>query len=339
MFARDHAAQFPDQPALIMATSGETITYAEYEARCNRVAHLFRDVGLARGDHVAIFMENNPRMLECEGARRAHRALLHGDQLVPLGRRGRLHRQRLRVAGGRHVGGQARGGHRSSRRCARTCERWLMVDIDTPDGEFEPYEAAVAGYTRRAGRRRAARRRDAVLVGHHRSAQGHPAAAARHARRPTPLPVMQFVQDAVPVPRGHDLPVAGAAVPLGAAGERVAGHCGSGATAVIMEHFDPDAVPRPRRAVPGHALPDGADDVLAAAEAARGGARRGRRLVARVHRPRRRAVPGAGEAGDDRVVGADHHRVLRRHRRPRLHVLRLRGVAGAPGHRRQADPR
>src|SRR3954451_19862622 len=51
-----------------MATSGETITFGEYEARCNRLAHLYRDLGLKRGEHVAFFMENNPRMLEAEGA-------------------------------------------------------------------------------------------------------------------------------------------------------------------------------------------------------------------------------------------------------------------------------
>ncbi len=57
----------PDDPAFIMATSGETVTLGEYERRANRVAHFYRDVGLQRGDHVAFFIENNPRMLECEG--------------------------------------------------------------------------------------------------------------------------------------------------------------------------------------------------------------------------------------------------------------------------------
>src|SRR5438270_360909 len=51
-----------------MATSGEVVTFAEYEARSNRLAHLFRDLGLRRGDHVAQFMENNSRYLEVEGA-------------------------------------------------------------------------------------------------------------------------------------------------------------------------------------------------------------------------------------------------------------------------------
>ncbi|HEY2815099.1 MAG TPA: AMP-binding protein [Acidimicrobiales bacterium] len=71
MYAATHAAEHPDQPAFIMATTGETISFGEHEARSNRVAHLLRDLGLKRLDHVAIFMENNPRMFEFEaGAER-----------------------------------------------------------------------------------------------------------------------------------------------------------------------------------------------------------------------------------------------------------------------------
>ena len=75
MFARQQAMTHPDQPAIIMAASGETITFSEYEARCNRVARLLRDTGLRRGDHIAVFMENSPRMLEIEGG--AERAGLY----------------------------------------------------------------------------------------------------------------------------------------------------------------------------------------------------------------------------------------------------------------------
>src|SRR5580704_7436527 len=67
MYAAGHAATNPDQPAIIMGSSGETVSYAEYEARCNRVAHLLRAAGLRRGDHISVFMENHPRMLEIEG--------------------------------------------------------------------------------------------------------------------------------------------------------------------------------------------------------------------------------------------------------------------------------
>jgi long-chain acyl-CoA synthetase len=75
VFARQQAMTHPDQPAIIMAASGETITFSEYEARCNRVARLLRDSGLRRGDHIAVFMENSPRMLEIEGG--AERAGLY----------------------------------------------------------------------------------------------------------------------------------------------------------------------------------------------------------------------------------------------------------------------
>jgi long-chain acyl-CoA synthetase len=65
MYPGAHAVQRADQPAVIMAESGETITYRELEARSNRLAHLLRAVGLKRLDHYAIFMENHPRHVEC----------------------------------------------------------------------------------------------------------------------------------------------------------------------------------------------------------------------------------------------------------------------------------
>ncbi|HEY3623039.1 MAG TPA: AMP-binding protein [Roseiarcus sp.] len=65
MYPRQHVAQRADQPAVIMAGSGETVTYRELEARSNRLAHLLRAAGLKRLDHYAIFMENHPRFVEC----------------------------------------------------------------------------------------------------------------------------------------------------------------------------------------------------------------------------------------------------------------------------------
>ena len=68
MYAGKHATECADKPAFIMASSGEAVTYAEYEARTNRLAHLLRAQGLKRLDHYAVFMENNSRYLECCGA-------------------------------------------------------------------------------------------------------------------------------------------------------------------------------------------------------------------------------------------------------------------------------
>ena len=68
MYTGNHARLRPLQPAFIMASSGETVTYAELEARNNRLAHFFRNHGMKRLDHYAIFMENNSRYLESCGA-------------------------------------------------------------------------------------------------------------------------------------------------------------------------------------------------------------------------------------------------------------------------------
>jgi long-chain acyl-CoA synthetase len=67
-----HASARANQPAFIMAASGEAVTYAELEARSNALAHLLRAHGLKRLDHYAIFMENNARYVEtCAAGERA----------------------------------------------------------------------------------------------------------------------------------------------------------------------------------------------------------------------------------------------------------------------------
>lgn len=67
-----HAIATPAKPALIMADSREVTTYAALEARSNQAAHLFRSLGLRRGDVVAVFLENHPRFLEIAwGAQRS----------------------------------------------------------------------------------------------------------------------------------------------------------------------------------------------------------------------------------------------------------------------------
>ena len=68
MYPAEHARRSPDRPAVIMAASGETLTYAELEARSNQLAHLLRDRGLRRLDHFAIFLENHLRYFEAVAA-------------------------------------------------------------------------------------------------------------------------------------------------------------------------------------------------------------------------------------------------------------------------------
>jgi acyl-CoA synthetase (AMP-forming)/AMP-acid ligase II len=52
------AAEQPGKAAVIMAGSGQTITFAELNAAANRLAHVLFDAGLRPGDHVAFMLEN-----------------------------------------------------------------------------------------------------------------------------------------------------------------------------------------------------------------------------------------------------------------------------------------
>ncbi|MEL6876249.1 MAG: AMP-binding protein, partial [Pseudomonadota bacterium] len=53
-----HAQEHPDKPAIIMAGSGETRSYAELDQASNRYAQLYRAEGLKIGDTVALFLDN-----------------------------------------------------------------------------------------------------------------------------------------------------------------------------------------------------------------------------------------------------------------------------------------
>ena len=63
MFPGVHTAAQPDKPAIILAGTGETITYSQLDAEANRVSRVFREAGLAPGDHVAWCLENHRNFL------------------------------------------------------------------------------------------------------------------------------------------------------------------------------------------------------------------------------------------------------------------------------------
>jgi acyl-CoA synthetase (AMP-forming)/AMP-acid ligase II len=58
------AAAHPDRAAVVMAESGEVVTYRALDEGSNRLAQLLYARGLRFGDHVAICLENHPRFLE-----------------------------------------------------------------------------------------------------------------------------------------------------------------------------------------------------------------------------------------------------------------------------------
>jgi long-chain acyl-CoA synthetase len=59
-----HATLTPDAPAIVMGSTGETVTYSSLEDRSSRLARALHRRGLTTGDHLAILMENNAAFLE-----------------------------------------------------------------------------------------------------------------------------------------------------------------------------------------------------------------------------------------------------------------------------------
>ena len=72
MYPGKHGQEIPDKPAYVMAESGRVVTYRELDERSNQCAWLFRELSLAAGDGIAIFMKNEAGFLEtCWGAQRS----------------------------------------------------------------------------------------------------------------------------------------------------------------------------------------------------------------------------------------------------------------------------
>lgn len=63
MHLRDFAASRPDHPAVVMG-SGRRVTYRELDERSLRFARSLAELGLRRGDHYAVVMENHPAYYE-----------------------------------------------------------------------------------------------------------------------------------------------------------------------------------------------------------------------------------------------------------------------------------
>lgn len=77
-----HAAARPDHPAIIVAGSGETVSYRAMDETANRFARLLRARGLECGDRFALLIENNALYLQLVwGSQRA------GTMLVPVSTR------------------------------------------------------------------------------------------------------------------------------------------------------------------------------------------------------------------------------------------------------------
>ncbi len=66
------AKQHPEKPAIIMGSDGFSVSFKTLDQRSNQAAHLFRSLGLQRGDHLAFLMENQACFFEiCWAAQKA----------------------------------------------------------------------------------------------------------------------------------------------------------------------------------------------------------------------------------------------------------------------------
>jgi long-chain acyl-CoA synthetase len=237
MFARQHALEHPDHPAIIMGGSGEIVTFGEYEAHCNQIAHFLRSAGLQRGDHIAVFMENSIPMLEIEGAavRTGLYYTLINSYLAPDEVAYIVTNSQARLlfssAAKREVAEQAAAKRPQ-------LERRLMTGSDAlPDG-WESYDAVIKGNPTEPvpGESLGA----AMLYSS--ATTGQPKGILREL--PTvapsePLPVMLFVRGMFgfrdgmtylnPAPLYHSAPQASVAASLR-----------MGSTTIVMEHFDPE---------------------------------------------------------------------------------------------------
>lgn len=64
MYPGERASLTPEKVAYVVEPAGVAVTYRELDEESNRIAHLFRDLGLRPGDAVAILMENHPAYLK-----------------------------------------------------------------------------------------------------------------------------------------------------------------------------------------------------------------------------------------------------------------------------------
>jgi long-chain acyl-CoA synthetase len=238
MYAGKYAVECANRPAFIMAGTGESVSYAEYDARTNRLAHLLRAHGLKRLDHYAIFMENNNRYLESCGAGERSglyytcvNSYLTADELAYIVNNSES-KALITSRARRDVALKAIG------QCPKL-ELLLIVDGTGDDGPFVDFAKAVSAYP---GTPIADESLGTPML-YSSGTTGRPKGILRPLPEnppSKPLPLFDFLvklwhyrEDMTylsPAPLYHSAPQAAVSLTIR-----------NGGTAIIMEHFDPEA--------------------------------------------------------------------------------------------------
>ena len=143
MYPGKWGIEFPGKPAAINAVTGETVTYGELNERSNRLAQLLGARGLRRGDHIAVFMENNLRFFEVVWAAfRSGLYLTTVNRYLTAEEAGYIvdNCEAQALITSHHLAGVAA----EVPRYAPRCHSWLMTD-GVVEG-YENYEAEIAQF-------------------------------------------------------------------------------------------------------------------------------------------------------------------------------------------------
>jgi fatty-acyl-CoA synthase len=147
MYPGLHAQNTPHKAAAIHARTGEVLTYADLDARSNRLAQLLWSEGLRPGDHIAAFLENHLRYFEVAWA-----AFRSGLYLTTVNRYLTGPEAGYIVDDcGAQVLVSSRAVHEAAAEIpehAASCRRFLMVDgpPEATSNRFESYEQALEAH-------------------------------------------------------------------------------------------------------------------------------------------------------------------------------------------------
>ncbi len=302
MFPGKHAAIAPTRPAIIMAGTGQTMTYAELELGSRRLANLLRRHCLHAGDHLAVLMDNHLRYLEVVWG-----ALRCGLQITTVNRYLTGPEAAYIVA---DCGATALITSEAmadvAQQVSDACpELTLKLMVGPAATGFSPYDADTA---------------------------------AQDDSTPEVEPLGEFMlysSGTTGVPKGILRPLSGRSITDGPAVVT-----GLGAVFGFNDRtvYLSSAPLYHARAPPGDRQPVGPHHVHPDAQAPRTRTAQLRLEHHDAGDPRRRPLPRSRQAADDRLVGPDPGRVLRRLRRRGHDHVQLRGVARPQRHRRARRP-
>ena len=287
MGIREVASRSPDKPALLLVGSDERRTYGELSRRADRLAQLFRSLGLAPGDGIAFTITNCPELLEIAVA--AMRAGLYytavSTQLTPAETHYIVN----------DCGASAYLVSAQYADLAREMDHLLerRVRRFSVGGSLEGYESLES------------------------AAGDMPEEALRDETRGQDL---LYSSGTTGQPKGIRVPLSGdSPETMPDNGKAVAALYSFGPETVYLSpaplyHAAPLRFNLVNLMLGGTSVIMGADDVRAHAETPGTGARRSRPVEHGLRNPRRGPVPGCSQEANARMVGAGALRILRRQR-------------------------